>query len=188
MRSKPIAQNSLIPCRGVEPLPLPADVDLGVELIEWPRDARLRSQLAAAGIPRLLVLDGTAPPPDDLAVDEDWIRRPFDPSDLTARLRRVAAAAHFRASTDAWLDEERVLHRGAHTAVLTAAEATVAELLLSSAGQVVERSVLEQRLWPDGRPPSDRAIDAVVYRLRRRCSALGLVIRNARGRGFVLLA
>jgi len=161
--------------------------DLGVEVVDWPRDEALRGSLARAGVPRLLVLAPGQAPPEQLAFDEDWIRAPFEEEDLRARARNVAQTVTGLAGVVAWIDTERVLHRGARTAVLTASEAVVASELLSSSGSVVTRAVLESRLWPVAGPPSPRAVDAVVYRLRRRCRDLGLLIRATRGEGFVLV-
>ena len=162
--------------------------ETGVEIVVWPQDESLRVSLARAGVPRLLVLGADDAPPDQIGFDEDWIREPCEPLDLEARMRRVAAAVAGQSSTDPWIDRERVLHRGPRTTVLTVSEAVVAETLLSSIGSVVSRALLESRLWPGGTAPSARAVDAVVYRLRRRCRDLGIMIRTARGEGFVLLA
>jgi DNA-binding response OmpR family regulator len=171
----------------VERLQQTLSPEAGIELVQWPRDESLRQSLARAGIPRLLVLERGAPPPDQLGFDEDWIREPFGPADLRSRLRRISESIIGQTAADPWIDHERVLHRGPRTTVLTASEAVVADALLASPGAVVSRAALESRLWPDGAPPSDRAVDAIVYRLRRRCRDLGLLIRVARGEGFVLL-
>lgn len=61
------------------------------ELVGWPDEAERRAVLAAAGVPRLLVIDpGTAPPP--LAPDEDWIVRTCDERDAAARLQGLAGS------------------------------------------------------------------------------------------------
>lgn len=159
----------------------------GVEIVVWPAEQSLRQSLARAGVPRLLVLDEHQAPPEPLAFDEDWIRRPFDQADVRARARRILETVRAQSEHAAWIDDQRVLHRGPRTAVLTASEAVVASVLLDREGQVVTRDQLEERLWPGSRPPSARAIDAIVYRLRRHCDELGLLIRAARGRGFVLV-
>ena len=164
---------------------LEAVVPAGVELVDWPAQAALRDAFARAGVPRLLLVPGDVRPPADLGTDEDWVRVPCDPSDLRLRAERVLLTARRQSQESSWIDEQRVLHRGDRTAVLTASEAAVAEVLLEKPGRVVSRNELVRLLWPAG-APSERAIDAVVYRLRRSCRDLGLVIRAARGRGFVL--
>jgi DNA-binding response OmpR family regulator len=160
----------------------------GVELVPWPSGEQLRRSLARAGVPRLLLLADGEAPPDTVAFDEDWIREPCGSDDLRARATRVLDAVRAQSEAAAWIDDHRVLHHGHRTAVLTASEAVVAATLLASKGEVVTRGQLEGRLWPGSRPPSARAVDAIVYRLRRRCDDLGLLIRSARGRGFVLVS
>lgn len=160
-------------------------VPAGVELINWPDDAALRDALARAGIPRLLAVRTGALPPPDLRDDEDWVRLPCDTTDLRIRAEQVLRSVRSRAEDRSWVDDQKVLHRGQRTAVLTSAEATVAEALLAQPGLVVTRTALCRKLWPTG-APSDRAIDAVVYRLRRSCQSLGLVIRAVRGEGFTI--
>ncbi len=157
----------------------------GIELVDWPAQSQLRVGLARAGVPRLLAVPAGELPPTDLADDEDWIRVPCDPADIRLRAEHVLRSVRARSHDESWIDDQRVLHRGDRTAVLTSSEAAVAEALLASPGRVITRSALVQRLWPSG-PPSDRAIDAVIYRLRRRCRDLGLIITAARGEGFIL--
>jgi DNA-binding response OmpR family regulator len=164
--------------------PSPLDTPGGaVELVRWPGERARREHLRRAGIPCLLVLDDDQAPPDDLAIDEDWVRASADDRDVLARLdhlERRAARREVRVD----LDDDGVLHTGWRTIVLTPAEATVMAALLAAAGQVVSRESLEAELWPAGTPPSDRALDAVMYRLRRHTSGLGVTIRSARRRGF----
>ena len=156
----------------------------GLELVRWPEDAILREHLARAGIPRLLLVGANAEPPLDLAANEDWVHWPASDEELESRARRLAQLVLERRAERAWIEPNRVVHRGAATVVLTAAEAVAATALLDEPGDVVARSRLESLLWPDGPPPSPRALDAVMYRLRRRLGALGLIVRAARNRGF----
>ena len=172
--------------RAAEEIPDPAFLmPAGIELVDWPAQSDLRAALARAGVPRLLTVAAGEAPPTDLAPDEDWVRLPCAEDDIRLRAEQVLRAVRERSDDASWIDDQRVLHRGVRTAVLTASEATVAEVLLAEPGQVVTRTELIRRLWPAG-APSERAVDAVVYRLRRSCQDLGLVIRAARGRGFVL--
>ncbi|MEO5840554.1 MAG: helix-turn-helix domain-containing protein [Acidimicrobiales bacterium] len=83
------------------------------------------------------------------------------------------------------LIDDAVLRNAYGAALLSEPESTIARLLLDSDGALVARKHLERALWPDG-PPRARALDDVVYRLRRRVKPLRLDIFSARGRGFVL--
>jgi DNA-binding response OmpR family regulator len=163
------------------------DVDTaGVELVRWPEQRTLRDRFARDGIPRLLLVAPGAEPPRSLAFDEGWLRRPVVESDLRARARQLARTVAMIERAPPWIDERDQLHRGPNVVRLTPAEAAVARALLSAPGTVVERDALRQRLWPTADAPSLKAVDAVVYRLRRRVGAMHLHIRTVRSRGFVL--
>jgi len=158
----------------------------GVELVQWPRDEVLRDRLARAGVPRLLLVEADAAPPLTIGVDEDWVRLPADERDVAVRAARLARLSVRLSSERPVLDRNRVLHRGGATVVLSTAEAIVVDLLLANAGRIVPREQLESAVWPNGDVPSSKAVNAVVYRLRRRLAGLSLCVRAARGRGFVI--
>jgi DNA-binding winged helix-turn-helix (wHTH) protein len=157
----------------------------GVELVDWPQDDRRRSALARAGIPRLLLVDADADTPDDVGLDEDWVRRPADLRDADARLRRLARLVEQRQHDRPVLDPSHIVHFGGTSVVLSSAQASVTRLLLERPGRVVPRDALEAVLWPDG-APGPKALDGVVFRLRRRLTGLGLVVRSTPGRGFAI--
>ena len=158
----------------------------GVELVRWPSEAALRDRLARGGIPRLLLVESEGEPPPAIDVDEDWVRLPVADRVLDARTRRLARSAAVLEDARPWIDEQRNLHRGPATVALSPAEAIVAGALLASPGTVIDRGELARRLWPGPGPPSAKAVDAVVYRLRRRVGAIHLHVRAVRSRGFVL--
>ena len=155
----------------------------GVELVIWPEDEPQRRSLARAGVPRLLLVAADADAPEAVGLDEDWVRLPADVRDLRARLQRLARVVEQLQHDHPVLDPSHIVHYGGTSVVLSAAQAAVTELLLSRQGQVVPRGELEAALWPEG-APGPKALDGVVFRLRRRLAGLGLVVRSAHGRGF----
>ncbi|MCU1501036.1 MAG: Transcriptional regulatory protein terminal, partial [Ilumatobacteraceae bacterium] len=68
---------------------------------------------------------------------------------------------------------------------LSQSEAAILDLLLDHRGSVVTFGDLQRRVW-NGATQSRDAIDAAIYRLRRRLSGLNVVIRSVRNRGFVI--
>jgi hypothetical protein len=158
----------------------------GVELVHWPAQPALRERLARSGIARLLLVAPGCEPPSSAELDEDWVRLPAAAADIARRADRLARVAAVLDEARPWIDERRLLHRGPAAVKLTAAEAIVAGALLAAPGVVVARRDVERRIWAGSGPPSKRAVDAVVYRLRRRVSTLHLHIRTVRARGFVL--
>jgi DNA-binding response OmpR family regulator len=162
--------------------------DLGalpVELVLWPSELNRRNVLARAAIPRLLLVAADASPPDVIGVDEDWVRLPATDSDVMARATQLLRFDTHMRGHEPHIDSNRVLHRAGTTVTLTVAEASIMSLLLGRVGQLVPHAELESAVW-DGVAPSRDAIDAAMYRLRRRLGGLSLCIRSVRGRGFVL--
>jgi hypothetical protein len=150
-----------------------------VALVHWPRDNVRRAQLAAVRVPCLLLVEPDAPPPV-VEVWEDWIRLPADERDVSIRLHGLA----LRVCRPEIVDGS-ILRNAYGSVVLSAAESAMAQALLASDGRFVSREELEQTLWPDGLPTA-RALDDLVYRLRRKVKALQLNVFSARSRGFVL--
>ncbi len=160
----------------------------GVELLRWPEQQAVRRALERANIPRILVLAPDTTLPSDVGDDEDWVREPLVDTDVRRRAERLLDALTQLRSSRPWIDGQRVLHRGHRTVLLTPSEVAAVEPLLASRGHLVGRAVLEGRIWGDAGVPSDRALDAVLYRLRQRCAAVGLRIDNVRGEGFVMVS
>lgn len=156
-----------------------------VELVHWPADAALRDSLARAGVPRMLLVAADAEPPATLGVDEDWVRMPATAADVIARARQLLRFDELLRVDKPFVDEHRVLHRAGMTVHLSAAEAAVLTVLLRDEGHVVGHVELGRAVWVDAAPSRD-ALDALVYRLRRRISGLGMSIRSNRSRGFAL--
>jgi two-component system, OmpR family, response regulator len=157
--------------------------DLAVELIRWPEERARHDRLRSSGVPCLLLVTGA--PPDHLGIDEDWIRLPCDESDLVARARRLHRRAVGRRVDKLQFDPDGVLRASDEVVVLSEAETALLAVLLAEPGRTVARRRIEDAVWPDTAVGS-KAVDALVYRLRRRLSGLGLTVRAVRGRGFVI--
>jgi DNA-binding winged helix-turn-helix (wHTH) protein len=164
------------------------DIDLTtptarVELLRWPDDAAQRAELAAQGVPRLLLLgQGTLPP--DLADDEDWMFVPADERDMWARMKHLAerAAASHPVPT---IQDGVVLAVGGRRVILSDGEAEVVRLLVAHFRRLVTWDDLRAALWP-GDGGSLRRATSRVSRARTRVRPLGLAIYNVRRRGVVL--
>lgn len=160
-------------------------MDGPVELVAWPSEARRRGALGRAGVSRLLLVEAGVEPPDDLAPDEDWIRLPADEADVRRRAAQLAAAVRRLDAEHAYIDEHRVVHRGALAVPLTSTAAAILATLLERRGSVVSIDELQLVAW-HGAAPSRDAVHAAVARLRRNVAGLHLVVRSVRRNGFVL--
>lgn len=159
---------------------------LGVELIVWPDQAALRSALARAGVPRLLLVAATGEPPDPLGLGEDWAQLPADDDHVIFLAEQLLHRMAEYATVAPTLSADRMLRRAGASVALSPSEAKIVDRLLDQSGHVVRRDELERLLWPDGNVPGQRSLDYVVQRLRRRIAELNICINTARGRGFVI--
>lgn len=156
---------------------------MDVRLVRWPAARVQLDELRAAGIPRLVVVDGDVPAPAPVDDLEDWVRLPADQSDVRLRVDTLAARARSRRFPV--LSEEGVLRHGGAAVPLSPVEAGLVGVLSARFGAVVGRADLMAAVWP-GDPPPRNALDVQISRLRRRLAAVGLAITTIRGRGYLL--
>lgn len=158
---------------------------VAVEIVHWPRDASTREHLARASVPRLLLVERGAHPPDELGLDEDWTWATADARTVATLATALRRRVDELVEQPVILDDTGVLHRGSRSVALNPSEATIMRVLLARDG-VVMRGELERALWPDGTPGS-KALGAIIYRLRRQLAGLLLAVEVERGRGYSLL-
>jgi len=111
---------------------------------------------------------------------DDYVTKPFNPRELSARVRNILARADRNGSRQGpedivrfgeWvLDLGRYTLRegGGTTVPLTRAEFDVLKALLLASGRAVTRETLLDAIRPKNPEGSDRAIDVLVSRLRRK--------------------
>jgi DNA-binding winged helix-turn-helix (wHTH) protein len=156
-----------------------------VVFVRWPQEAERRDRLAIAQVPRLLLLDVDATPPEPLDCMEDWVRLPADDGDIRARVTAIARRHALHAEPLPALDDDGVLRYGSRWVPLPPVEARLVDALLSRFGSVVSRETLARAGWPEG-APGRNALDVHVLRLRRRIAPVALAIRTVRSRGYLL--
>lgn len=156
-------------------------------LVRWPAEQDRRQELAAAGHPRLLLVEPGAPPPVCADELEDWVRLPAPDTDVRARAEALARRAAARGLRTPVVDADGVLRYRGRSVPLPPVEARLTRALVDRYGAVVSRAQLARAGWP-GADPGRNALDVHVMRLRRRLAPVGLVIRTVRGRGYLLTA
>jgi len=131
---------------------------------------------------------------------DDYLPKPFNPRELSARLRAVWR----RSQPSSGLQEDlswrigrlsvRPLRREASTpsgeAPLTGAEFSLLECLAEHPGQVRSKDELSEYALGRAAQPFDRSVDTHISRLRQKLEEVGagVAIRNVRGRGYCLTA
>jgi DNA-binding winged helix-turn-helix (wHTH) protein len=151
-----------------------------VAIVRWPTDGARRAEFALRKSPCLWLVEPGAEAPA-IEAWEDWIQLPADERDVRARTLNLVRRFRRRPV----LVDDALLCNGFGSVALAASEALIVQALLDAGGRLVARQELEISVWPGG-PPTPRALDDLIYRLRRRLEALQLDVFSERGRGFVL--
>ncbi|HEY7075867.1 MAG TPA: response regulator transcription factor [Solirubrobacteraceae bacterium] len=121
---------------------------------------------------------------------DDYLVKPFDIAELTARVRALLRRNHppdeRLAFADLTLDPETaVAHRGGAEIELTRREAELLALLLRHARTVVTREAALEHVWGGEDEATPNAVDRYVAYLRRKLGDPPL-IHTVRGLGFRL--
>jgi two-component system OmpR family response regulator/two-component system response regulator QseB len=121
---------------------------------------------------------------------DDYLVKPFDLDELTARIRAVARRHGGQAQTvlshgTVTLDPAtRQVTRGGQPLLLSAREFAVLEALMARPGAVLSRAQLEDRLYGWGDAVESNTVSVYVHQLRRKLGA-GF-IGSMRGVGYFL--
>ncbi len=119
---------------------------------------------------------------------DDYLIKPFDIDELSARLRAITRRADGRADTtltvgDVVIDRrQRVVTCQGAPAGLTAREYAVVELLMRKAGCLVTRAEIEEELYGFDDDIGSNAIEVHIHNLRRKLGQR--FITNLKGRGY----
>ncbi|MDY7524588.1 response regulator transcription factor [Sphingomonas sp. 10B4] len=125
---------------------------------------------------------------------DDYILKPFDLTELEARLRAVLRRPGVRRDA-IYSYGDLTFDPASRSAMvvnanldLTRREASVLEELIRAAGRIVVKDTLEERLYGFDEEVSGNALEASVSRLRRKLQAAksGIGIEAARGIGYRL--
>ena len=123
---------------------------------------------------------------------DDYLVKPFELAELEARvralMRRAQSVSTARISHGA-LTLDTAARRafvGEEALDLSAREVALLEALLLSAGRVVSKDQLADRLYGVSDEVGPNAIEVFVHRLRRKIEAAGVSIRTIRGLGYLV--
>ncbi len=156
----------------------------------------LRALRARADPTPVIVLTARDAPGDKVAgLDagaDDYLVKPFDLDELTARIRAVLRRRGGRAQPtlacgNVVLDPAtRQVWQGDTPVLLSAREFAVLEALMLRPGALLSRAQLEDRLYGWGEEIESNAVSVYIHQLRRKLGA-GL-IQNVRGVGYFVSA
>jgi two-component system, OmpR family, response regulator CpxR len=129
---------------------------------------------------------------------DDYLPKPYDPSELVARIRAILRRSESRsasaATTPLVVDDieliasTRAVTRDGQPIELTAVEFDLLEFFMKAAGTVVTRDELVRAVLGREFSPYDRSIDTHVYNLRKKIGRLkdgSDRIKGIRGTGYL---
>jgi DNA-binding response OmpR family regulator len=131
---------------------------------------------------------------------DDYLPKPFNPRELTARIRAILRRTSSETVTDRVLEKRlrvgdveldsgtRAISRAGENVELTAVEFDLLEKLLRAAGEIVTREELSKKVLGRSSSPFDRSIDMHISNLRKKLGArLGGSerIKTVRGVGYI---
>lgn len=126
---------------------------------------------------------------------DDYILKPFNPTELLARVRAVLRRSRRVSSTGTVLQvgefrmdlETRKVSRHGVPVELTLSEFDIFEALMKSQGKPVSRDELAITLYGRDSMPMERSIDVHISNLRKKLETNKTLIRSVRGVGYVFV-
>lgn len=174
-------------------------LDLGLPKLDGVQVLR-RLRARGAAVPVLVLTARDAVPERVRTLDlgaDDYLIKPFDLDELTARLRALRRRFAGRATPklrcgDLEFDPvTRSVHLNGHPTPLSARELALLQTLLENRGRILSRERLEQSLYGWSEEIESNAVEVHIHHLRRKLGkdliktvrGVGYTIPNAQGGG-----
>jgi two-component system response regulator TctD len=125
---------------------------------------------------------------------DDYLAKPFDLSELEARLQSVIRRAHGSSASKLSLgplsydNNGRMFSLHGQRLLLRPKEHAVLEVLLLRMGKVISKSALHDRVFSMDATTGHDVVEIYIHRLRMQLNGSGVTIVTLRGLGYVLEA
>jgi len=124
---------------------------------------------------------------------DDYLPKPFNPRELTARIRAILRRLETRPTGDSrWIEVNgvtldpgsREVFKDGKKVEMTTLEFDILEMLMRSAGRVLSRDALMEHLYNRKATAFDRSIDMHISHLRKKLEHGDALIKTIRGVGY----
>lgn len=180
----PLVEPALGDSVRVHPHQFDPDLTTDVRIVRWPAEHEQHADLAALGLPRILVVAADQAAPEWCDELEDWVRAPVDRAELTVRAATVARRADLR--TRPWVDEHGVLWFRDRWHAVAQGQLPLLRALVEHFGRVVPQEEVLAAYTAAGRSTHAEAVKTSARRLAGALAPLGLDLYRVRGRGYLL--
>ncbi len=128
------------------------------------------------------------------AGSDDYIVKPFDVSELMARIRAVlrrpggALGVQLVVGNIRFDSADRSVLVAGQPAKFSRRELALLELFMRRKGRILSRDVIENALYGFDEPPTPNAIEVAIHRLRKKLADIGAssTIHTLRGIGYLM--
>lgn len=123
---------------------------------------------------------------------DDYLIKPFDMAELVARLRALSrrrpqvAPSRETIGQLTYDREQRAVLFEDRNLELPRRELALFELMMESRGRLIDKDRISNALYGTGASVEPNAIELLISRLRRKLDGSGVVIRTARGLGYMM--
>lgn len=120
---------------------------------------------------------------------DDYMSKPFDLSELEARVRallRRGQGSHVQVGNLDWSWDKRQARIGNNELPLSKNELTILEALIQNPGRIVSKGVLALGIGNDHTRAGDNMVEVYIHRLRRKLAHAKVEVRTVRGLGYLL--
>ncbi|KMZ12428.1 Two-component system response regulator QseB [Candidatus Burkholderia humilis] len=164
--------------------------------VDWVRDGRLAQTSLATHVYDAILLDLGLPGADGIDVlrsvwrADDYLVKPFDMSELRARMRAVIRRRGGRAApvmTNGVLTLDpatREATSGDIVTRLSSREFALLQALMIRPGAILSRAELEERIYGWNEEVESNAVEFLIHSLRKKLGATA--IKNVRGVGWMV--
>src|SRR5579864_1288976 len=124
---------------------------------------------------------------------DDYLPKPFNPRELSARIRAISRRMEARPAGDSRRLEingvildpgSREVFKDGEKVEMTTLEFDILEMLMRAAGRVLSRDALMEHMYNRKATPFDRSIDMHISHLRRKLEKDQPLIKTIRGVGY----
>jgi len=125
---------------------------------------------------------------------DDYLAKPFDLSELEARLHALIRRAHGRSTPLiavgplAYESSGRIFTLAGQTLVLRPREHAVLEVLMLRAGKATAKELLYEKVFSVDATTGQDVVEVYIHRLRKKLQGSGAAIVTLRGLGYLLEA